>query len=263
VVLGTPSSLAPDQAAGRPVGPAADLYALGAVLFEMAAGRPPFADPDPMVVVAQHLHAPVPPVPGPPPFQRLVASLLAKSPADRPGDAYVVARALRAAAVPTAPATAALPAAAPAPAPAPALVPTAVLPPAGRPRARARRGRRPLVVAALVALFCLVFLVVGFLIAKAAFPSATPAPRHTVVAEPTARVPSLVGLSQDEARQALALAGLRLGTVTVAPSLDVPMGAIWKAEPPAGTVVRAGSAVSVTRVRDKKEWSVILKDFQA
>ncbi|MEY2668966.1 MAG: hypothetical protein RJA59_1604, partial [Pseudomonadota bacterium] len=54
--LGTPTYLSPEQARGAAPDARSDLYSLGALLYEMVGGRPPFLAPNPMAVLSAHLH---------------------------------------------------------------------------------------------------------------------------------------------------------------------------------------------------------------
>src|SRR5262249_7882387 len=68
-----------------------DLYSLGAILYEMLAGRPPFRG-DAISLMYQHLHEPPPALPSsvPEALRDLVTQLLAKTDAQRPRDAASV-----------------------------------------------------------------------------------------------------------------------------------------------------------------------------
>jgi len=86
-LLGTPAYMAPEQLQGRirEVGPAADVYALGTILYELLAGRLPFEAGTFLELSAQVLNDPPPGLPGfDPALEALVRRCLSRDPARRP-----------------------------------------------------------------------------------------------------------------------------------------------------------------------------------
>ncbi|MEW6421376.1 MAG: serine/threonine-protein kinase [Deinococcota bacterium] len=96
VTLGTPAYMAPEQARGVGVGPRSDLYALGAVLYRVACGSPPFVGDSDQSVLFQHVYEKVPDPRDlnpavPDAVARVLLALLAKNPEDRPESGEAVA----------------------------------------------------------------------------------------------------------------------------------------------------------------------------
>jgi serine/threonine protein kinase len=99
-VMGTPSFMAPEQAAGERVDARADLFSLGCVLYEMLTGERAFSGTTVMTVLSKLFSHTPPPVierlpEVPPELSDLVRQLLARSPDQRPASAEETARRLR------------------------------------------------------------------------------------------------------------------------------------------------------------------------
>ena len=88
-VMGTPAYIAPEQAQGRPLTPATDVYAAGTVLYELLSGRLPYDPVDsPLFALFQHVHEDHRPLSEtapavPPPVVAVVERALAKDPDER------------------------------------------------------------------------------------------------------------------------------------------------------------------------------------
>lgn len=96
LVLGTPAYMAPEQARASPVGPPADFYAIGVMLYEALTGQLPFDGAPEDVLYAKQQGRPRPPseiVDGvPPDLSALCLDLLAPAPQDRPEGAEILDR---------------------------------------------------------------------------------------------------------------------------------------------------------------------------
>jgi tetratricopeptide (TPR) repeat protein/archaellum biogenesis ATPase FlaH len=99
MMVGTVAYMPPEQAMGGKVTTKADLYSLGAMLYEMVTGRTPFVGDDSVSIIGQHINTP-PVSPAwhradlPPALETLIMQLLEKDPEKRPESATVVLQAL-------------------------------------------------------------------------------------------------------------------------------------------------------------------------
>ena len=97
LVFGTPRYMSPEQVTGGKIDERTDLYAVGAVLFEMLTGVPPFEADQAGMLMRMHVLSDVPPLPEsvPADIRAIVLRLLEKSPSDRFATAREVIDALK------------------------------------------------------------------------------------------------------------------------------------------------------------------------
>jgi eukaryotic-like serine/threonine-protein kinase len=97
--VGTPTYMSPEQAYGEVADRRSDLYTLGAMLYELVCGRPPFSATTVPLLLAKHVHelaadpSTINPA-VPPALAGLILQLLSKRPEDRPSSAAAVCEAL-------------------------------------------------------------------------------------------------------------------------------------------------------------------------
>ena len=99
MVVGTPRYMAPEQVTGEGLDARSDLFAVGAILFEMLAGRPAFGGRNAVEILHATLHEQPPALTGSPAVaaaDRVIRRALAKRPSDRPASADAMAEELRA-----------------------------------------------------------------------------------------------------------------------------------------------------------------------
>lgn len=99
MIVGTPRYMAPEQVTGEPLDSRSDLFAAGAILFEMLAGRPAFNGANVVEVLHATVHEHPPALTGSSAVaavDRVIRHALAKRPAERPTSAEAMAEELRA-----------------------------------------------------------------------------------------------------------------------------------------------------------------------
>jgi serine/threonine-protein kinase len=263
-VLGTAYYVSPEQAQGKNLTPATDLYSLGVVLYEATTGRVPFDAPDAVAVALKQVNEqPIPPTRiNPdidPEFEAIILRALAKNPLERYSTAEQMRTALNnyltgrpidsgvdrpAAATRVMGAAGALPIIGADGAQPPshtAVMPTISAPPAplnlrsaakAKEEQKRKNRQRAIIIAVIAAIICIAGIgaLVYFM---------------TSSGTDKVEVPNVVGATEQEATAALKSAGLKTGTVTPQVSPTVEAGRVISTNPSAKTMVDPGSSVNL------------------
>jgi serine/threonine-protein kinase len=101
MTMGTPEYMSPEQAAGRPAGPRSDVYAVGAMLYEMLSGKPPFEGANFMEILHKKANTTPAPLAGlrddvPPALEAVIMKSLAKAEDERPASMDALGQELQA-----------------------------------------------------------------------------------------------------------------------------------------------------------------------
>jgi len=241
-VLGTAQYVSPEQAQGRPLTAASDLYSLGVVLYELTTGRPPFEGDAPVAIALKQVNEP--PVPPrqlnpaiPPALEAIILTAMQKRPQDRLASAEEMRRELLSVAQGEG-ATAVVAGAA-------AGATTSVMPSVSTaPTApRATRGappkkRSPWPWIALAAVLVLGALAVAYALGVFG-PKGVP-------------VPNVTGMTPSEAQTAITDAGLVVGDVEQQYSEEATPGVVMDQSPEPGVEAEKGSAVKLVVSKGKE-----------